>query len=447
MSLFAANVVPGKLKNIVFVWFDMARIGGVSGRIRRTIVASQDRHVNYFSFSITGDLRSEDNRNLILSSPRANALLATFSPDNTVLVLHNTVADALSRRGIDLVDRFPAIHFFAGQLSWFLQDSKFSGDVKFIKKYRANKLVTFSFADKLALEQFGIYDVEVLPPAIPTVPKNVFRANRNLDVGYVGRIDFHAKGSDRLVSIARSMKAANLGALKIFTTTGSNSPDLNRLKELFAAEDAENCVEFIFDRTEKAEIYASLRMLLVPSRKEAFGNAILEAMSFGVPVIAAKYCPGPNEIIQHGSSGLLLDRFDAVTVVDAIRLVNRSISTMSRRAFERHKDFPMQLYLPRLESLSERAIANFRDRVSFQVYPDLAVHKFIEIVSSSLGYNGNSHGGSPEADTVVKQIALERKIGSLIIKSWLKPTKMFKLPLKIFRAVRAHRIQRSASNN
>ena len=52
--------------------------------------------------------------------------------------------------------------------------------------------------------------------------------------------------------------------------------------------------------------YVNADVFALPSRYEAFGLVTAEAMSYGLPVIGFVDCPGTNELIQAGSTGLLV---------------------------------------------------------------------------------------------------------------------------------------------
>jgi len=59
-------------------------------------------------------------------------------------------------------------------------------------------------------------------------------------------------------------------------------------------------------------VYAKTDFFVLPSLFESFGNVVTEALSFSLPVIAFKDCNGPNEIVQNGVSGCLVDDVDAL---------------------------------------------------------------------------------------------------------------------------------------
>jgi glycosyltransferase involved in cell wall biosynthesis len=58
------------------------------------------------------------------------------------------------------------------------------------------------------------------------------------------------------------------------------------------------------------DYYAALDVLVFPSRSEGLGSAILEAMSFGIPVVAAAV-GGIPEVIEPGTNGMLFAAGDA----------------------------------------------------------------------------------------------------------------------------------------
>jgi len=63
-------------------------------------------------------------------------------------------------------------------------------------------------------------------------------------------------------------------------------------------------------REQVLEFYKKSKLLVFPSVWEPFGYSIIEAMVNGVPVIATK-CGGPEEIIIHGKTGILVNVHDS----------------------------------------------------------------------------------------------------------------------------------------
>ena len=52
--------------------------------------------------------------------------------------------------------------------------------------------------------------------------------------------------------------------------------------------------------------YRSVEAFVLPSRYESFGLVTAEAMSYGLPVVGFADCPGTNELIHNGETGILV---------------------------------------------------------------------------------------------------------------------------------------------
>ncbi len=63
--------------------------------------------------------------------------------------------------------------------------------------------------------------------------------------------------------------------------------------------------------------YAAAKCLVSPSQSELFGNAIVEAMAFGLPVVATA-CVGPKEIICSSAHGTIIPIGDSDAMARAI---------------------------------------------------------------------------------------------------------------------------------
>lgn len=68
------------------------------------------------------------------------------------------------------------------------------------------------------------------------------------------------------------------------------------------------------------ELLPKSRMVVLPSLYEGFPYSLLEAMSFGVPIITTRVL-GLPEIIPEGKNGILINPRDVIGLADAIRIL------------------------------------------------------------------------------------------------------------------------------
>jgi glycosyltransferase involved in cell wall biosynthesis len=78
------------------------------------------------------------------------------------------------------------------------------------------------------------------------------------------------------------------------------------LREKARKLEIEAYVRFPGWQDDPAAVYSLADLFVCPSRHETLGNVILEAWSYGVPVVATK-TPGPLELIQPDENGFLVD--------------------------------------------------------------------------------------------------------------------------------------------
>jgi glycosyltransferase involved in cell wall biosynthesis len=79
----------------------------------------------------------------------------------------------------------------------------------------------------------------------------------------------------------------------------------------------EGHVTFLGSIRETPDFLNSLDCFAFPSTNEAFGIALVEAMSCGLPVVAVR-SPGPMDIVVDGETGVLVAPKDPVAMADAI---------------------------------------------------------------------------------------------------------------------------------
>jgi len=106
-----------------------------------------------------------------------------------------------------------------------------------------------------------------------------------------------------------------------------------------------------------AAFYATADLLLNLSRIdqwiETFGLTLVEAMTFGLPVIAPPV-GGPAEVVTHGKEGLCIDSLDAAALEAAVRSLAddpNGALRMSQAARQRAADFTFDTYAEQLRGV------------------------------------------------------------------------------------------------
>ena len=85
---------------------------------------------------------------------------------------------------------------------------------------------------------------------------------------------------------------------------------------------------------------------------ETFGLTLVEAMSFGIPVIAPPV-GGPAEIVTHGREGYCIDSRDGAALRNAVLKLTDDPATydaMARAARKRAQDFSFEAYAAALRA-------------------------------------------------------------------------------------------------
>ena len=154
----------------------------------------------------------------------------------------------------------------------------------------------------------------VIPNPTPYEYNNYIPSFDNKIVLAVGRLTFQ-KGFDLLlqawkqvVSVKEDWKLQIVG----------NGEDESKLKTLANQLNITDSVEFIPATKNIVEYYQSASIFCLSSRFEGFGMVILEAMSFGLPVVSFNCEVGPDELVEHHKSGLLAEPLNIADLSDCI---------------------------------------------------------------------------------------------------------------------------------
>lgn len=159
--------------------------------------------------------------------------------------------------------------------------------------------------------------VDLDPPAAvskPTLPHDIPPGARL--TGICGRLGEN-KGIDvYLHAVARL--GDGFGDVHHLVIGSGPAGQLTKLRALAARLGIAKRVHFLGFRDDAPTLLGRLSVLVSASKHETFGRTLIEAMAQGVPVVATK-SGGPEEIVEDGISGFLVEIGDAEAIVEKMK--------------------------------------------------------------------------------------------------------------------------------
>lgn len=136
-----------------------------------------------------------------------------------------------------------------------------------------------------------------------------------------------------------------------------DGPEKKSAEELCVRKGIEEKVIFFGNSSEINKILCFSDLFLLPSEKESFGLAALEAMASGVPVISSN-TGGLPEVNEHGVSGYLSDVGNVDDMAMRALSILKSDETLNKfkkQARETARKFETQNIVPMYEAMYEKA--------------------------------------------------------------------------------------------
>lgn len=215
--------------------------------------------------------------------------------------------------------------------------------------------------NRLPLSRF-----ELLPPTLDPLyverPPGQSRADLRLPRGRmiltVSRLDSSEKYKqvDWVIQHLPRVLARVPDAFYVVVGSWSDDSDLERLKTEAARAGVLDKTYFVEQVPDEAlsSFYEACDLFLLPSLKEGFGIAFLEAMHHGKPCVGAR-AGGIPEVIDHGKSGFLVnpDRPDELVETLVSLLTNQELRVEIGRAGKERleDDFSFERFCERLERI------------------------------------------------------------------------------------------------
>ncbi|WP_201695258.1 glycosyltransferase [Paraburkholderia hiiakae] len=156
-----------------------------------------------------------------------------------------------------------------------------------------------------------IYNPCFIPGEIRNVPGPSGTGKTVLAVGRLCQ----DKGFDVLL---RAFAQVRLSIADVRLTIAGEGPNRIELENLIGELGLSHCVRLLGFTNDIRSLYRDADLFVCSSRREGFGNVIVEAMSFGLPVVATRCPHGPEEILAGGQYGLLVSVDDVRGLANAI---------------------------------------------------------------------------------------------------------------------------------
>ncbi len=162
------------------------------------------------------------------------------------------------------------------------------------------------------------------------------------------------KGHEVAIDAARQLQGMHL------LLVGDGKPPFrSQLEE--QAKGLEDRVHFLGQRMDVPEILSASDVLILPSDSEALPTVLIEAGASGLPSIATTV-GGCGEVIEHGSTGILIPPQDPQSLVEAVRgLVENPLlaEQMGKAAYKRvHSLFTLPGQAAALADLYEEVVCS-----------------------------------------------------------------------------------------
>jgi glycosyltransferase involved in cell wall biosynthesis len=206
----------------------------------------------------------------------------------------------------------------------------------------ADRLVAVSAASAAALHKAGIRaEVEVVPNLVPPVPG--FERERSpegeVHAVYLGGFANPAKGADVLIA---ALPAALAGDPRLRVTLAGPGEPGAEVAALVAAEPRLEWVGWLGAEA-KDQLLRTAEIFVMPSRSEGLPMALMEAMAYGMAIVATGV-GGIPEVVRSESEGLLVSAEDPGSLAAALARLSgdaelrRRLGAAARERAERLDD-------------------------------------------------------------------------------------------------------------
>ncbi|MEX2122705.1 MAG: glycosyltransferase family 4 protein [Woeseia sp.] len=140
------------------------------------------------------------------------------------------------------------------------------------------------------------------------------KRNGRMVVGHIGELDHSHKGQGTIIEAARQVKDSHPDLHFVLVGNGKDDRKFRR-----TAKGLRN-VEFVGFVDNVADYFAAFDVFIYPSLREGLGSSLLDAMYFGLPIVASQV-GGIPEIVEDQVNGLLIPPGSPGDLIGALQRV------------------------------------------------------------------------------------------------------------------------------
>lgn len=167
-----------------------------------------------------------------------------------------------------------------------------------------NHVVTINSDDLISFKGIGCKNVSVIPnpSSFKSLSLEDLKINESKKVIAIGRLTYQ-KNFHALISAWQLLGNRTLGWNLEIYGDGEDKDSLVKLIDKYNLNNV--CIKA--NTSSLDEVYKQAAFLVMSSRYEGFGMVLVEALSFGLPIISFNCPHGPSEIIDDSINGFLVD--------------------------------------------------------------------------------------------------------------------------------------------
>ncbi len=321
--------------------------GGIS-----SVIGSYSQIYSPFNFIATTQTKSKLHNLIFLFISLIRFILKCFSNDIKIIHIHTASNTSFRRKAIfiniaSIFNKKIILHIHGGKFHVFYEKNK-----SFVENVlnKVDTIVALSKQWEVYFKEIvGCKNVEVIANIVDT-PKDIKKIKRNsnpISGVFLGNMN-PQKGIYDIIDMADNYKESLKG--KLVLHIGGNG-ETDKVQQLINDRNLNDIIiyEGWVDYERKAELLANADFFLLPSYIEGLPISILEAMSYGLPVISTPV-GGIPEILLENRNGFLINPGDKEALFRAInRFINKEcdVETMGAESFRR-----VQPHLPKNVSCS-----------------------------------------------------------------------------------------------